>query len=217
MTHDARIACRLSPSTRSSGLPGITTLRGLVLAGICGLSTPVYAQQPEAAEAGATAAPAEDPPPTWRWRKADRKIKVVALAGSIGAWPRDPYSKRIENLCKNVEVKNLSKTGYGAYALKKRFKTHVLQHPAARARGEGEEAWLLFQGGLNSVAMPEQTNHHIHDLIMRAHKRNINVLLLSLTPWGDDLDKRFRAPAHALKLIRDTRAVVEFAAGNPTP
>lgn len=174
-----------------------------------------FAQEPTTEAAAPT--PEEDPPPAWRWRKSDRPIKVVALAGSVGAWQRGPYSEQIEGMCANVEVKNLSKTGYGAYALKKRFTTHVLQHPAARVKGENEEAWLMFQGGLNSVAMPEQTNHHIHDLIQRAHKRDWKVLLLSLTPWGDDLDKRFKTPASALKYQRYTRAVVDYAIGKQSP
>ncbi|MCA9698482.1 MAG: hypothetical protein KC431_13215, partial [Myxococcales bacterium] len=35
----------------------------------------------------ATANPDEDPPPTWRFKKKDKPVKVVVLAGSIGAWP----------------------------------------------------------------------------------------------------------------------------------
>ncbi len=186
---------------------------GLVLAAAAPFAASAQEPTPESTDA----TPESDPPPTWRWKQSDRPIKVVALAGSIGAWPRDPYSAQLEGMCKNIEVKNLSKTGYGAYALKKRFTTHVLQHPPARVKGENEEAWLMFQGGLNSIAMPEQTNHHIRDLMVRAHERNFKVLLLTVLPWGDDADKRFRDPATALRYVRDTRAVVDFAVGDPTP
>ena len=43
-------------------------------------------------------APVAEPPPTWRWKLADRPVKVVVLAGSIGAWPKQPYAERIQKL-----------------------------------------------------------------------------------------------------------------------
>ena len=82
------------------------------------------AQAPEPAEA----ASAPEEPANWRFKDDARPVKVFFLAGSIGAWPRDPYSKRIEGMCKNVEAKNLSKTGFGALQLKQRFKKQVLDN-----------------------------------------------------------------------------------------
>ena len=77
------------------------------------------AQEPTGID-GAEAPPPPEPPPTWRFKQADRPVKVVVLAGSIGAWPKKPYAERLAKLCKNVEVKNLSKVGFGAFQLRQR-------------------------------------------------------------------------------------------------
>ena len=59
-------------------------------------------------------------------------------------------------LCRNVEVKNLSKTGYGAYWLRKRFMQQVVENGYVNLRDPDYEYWLVFQGGLNSVGTPEE-------------------------------------------------------------
>ncbi len=160
--------------------------------------------------------PDEDPPPTWRFRDADRPVKVVVLAGSIGAWPKQPYARRIEQMCASVEVKNLSKAGYGAWALKKRFRQQVLKNPRVDLGNSDYEYWLVFHGGLNSVGTPERTNRHIRDLFLMAHQRGLGVVALSLTPWGDDKDGRWRGPS-GLEYLRHTRTVVDFVVGRASP
>jgi hypothetical protein len=160
--------------------------------------------------------PRDDPPPTWRFRDADRSVKVVVLAGSIGAWQRMPYARHLEDMCANVEVRNLSKTGYGAWALKQRFRQQVLQNPRVNLRNPEHEYWLVFQGGLNSVAMPESTNRHIRALFLLAHARGMRVVGLSLTPWGDERDKRWRG-ASGLAYLAHTRAIVDFVLGRSDP
>lgn len=160
--------------------------------------------------------PREDPPPTWRFRDAERPVKVVVLAGSIGAWQRMPYAKHIEQMCSQVEVRNLSKTGYGAWALEQRFRQQVLENPRVDLRSPDHEYWLVFQGGLNSVAMPENTNRHIRDLFLLAHARGLKVVGLSLTPWGDDGDKRWRGIG-GLSYWRYSRSIVDFVLGRSDP
>ncbi len=199
-------------------------LRRTLLAGVSlalasfALASPARALQPAAAAPAAAEAEEEEPPPTWRFKQADKPVKVVVLAGSVGAWPRDPYAKRFASMCKNIEVKNLSKVGFGAYQLKRRFKTQVLENTrlGLHRKEEGREFWLVFHGGLNSIAMPEQTNHHIRALFETAHKRDFKVVALTLTPWGDDGDKRWRG-ARGLEYLHDTRKVVDFVLGRLTP
>ena len=175
------------------------------------------AQEPAADPAAGSAAeaPPPEPPPTWRFKLADRPVKVVVLAGSIGAWPKQPYAERVAKLCRNVEVKNLSKVGFGAFQLRQRFKQQVLDRLGA-LKQPGNEYWLVFQGGLNSVGTPERTNHDIREMFVLAHSRGFKVVGLTLTPWGDDSDKRW-AGAGGLKYLRATTRVVDFVLGALTP
>ena len=160
--------------------------------------------------------PEPEPPPTWRFRKQDRRVKVVVLAGSVGAWPKDPYAEHFETMCKNVEVRNISKTGYGALALKKHFRTQVLENGYINLRDPDYENWVVFQGGLNSIAMPEQTNRHILGVSLLAHGRGMKVLGLTPTPWGDEADKRWKG-ASGLWYWKNTRVVVDFITGRSDP
>jgi hypothetical protein len=155
--------------------------------------------------------------PTWRFRKTDRPIKVVVLAGSIGAFPRGPYASHLERMCSAVEVRNLSKTGLGAWALRKRFVEQVLDNPHVRPKAsEGQEHWLVFGGGLNSVGAPRRTNEHIRRLFLLVHQNGFRVVGLTLTPWGDDADRRFRGLA-GLEYREATRIVSDFILGRLTP
>jgi hypothetical protein len=184
---------------------------GLLLFGTGSLG---HAQEPMSPETGEVEAPVE-PPPTWRFKLADRPVKVVVLAGSIGAWPKQPYAERLQKLCKNVEVKNLSKVGFGAFQLRQRFKQQVLER-LPQLKQPGNEHWLVFQGGLNSVGSPERTNHDIREMFVLAHAKGFKVVGLSLTPWGDESDKRW-AGAAGLKYLRATTRVVDFVLGALEP
>jgi hypothetical protein len=107
-----------------------------VLAGLLTFGTGLLgqAQEPTGGARGEAPAPVE-PAPTWRFKLADRPVKVVVLAGSIGAWPKQPYAERIAKMCKHVEVKNLSKVGFGAFALRQRFKAAGARALAAAEGG----------------------------------------------------------------------------------
>jgi hypothetical protein len=170
------------------------------------LATPARGQEPVAEQA----------PATWRFKHPDRKVKVVVLAGSIGAWPKQPYAKEIARLCKNVEVHNLSQVGLGAWALKKRFKQQVLENHRLALRDASFEHWLVYGGGLNSVGSPKSTNKHMRDLFVLAHTHGVKVVALSVTPWGSQNDKRWRGQK-GLKHRSDTQQVVDYTMGRLTP
>lgn len=184
---------------------------GGVFAIACGLGVSGTGwAQPAEAEAE------EAPAPTWRWRKADKPVKVVVLAGSIGAYKRNPYSQQLAGMCPNVEVRNISVTGLGAWALKKHFEAQVLGNNYLRWNVEGEEYWLVFGGGLNSVGNPKSNAHHMRRLFELAHRRGMKVVGLTISPWGDDSDKRWRGLA-GLGARRNTQRSVDFVMGRLDP
>lgn len=187
---------------------GIAALAGLLA---FGTGPSGQAQEPPPIEAE----PVAEPPPTWRFKLADRPVKVVVLAGSIGAWPKQPYAARMQQLCRNVEVKNLSKVGFGAGALRQRFKQQVLDR-LPQLRAPGQELWLVFQGGLNSVGTPQRTNHDIREMFVLAHAKGFKVVGLTLTPWGEETDKRWAGVA-GLRYLRATTRVVDFVMGTLSP
>lgn len=161
--------------------------------------------------------PDDDPPATWRFKKQDRAVKVMILAGSVGAWKKGPYVQHFQNWCSNIEVKNLSKTGYGAYQLRQHFMKQVAENRYINLRNPDHEHWLVFQGGLNSIAAPERTNREIRQLFLSAHKRGMQVVALSPTPWGAETDKRRWRGIAGLAYKRHTQIVVDFIAGRATP
>ncbi len=178
-------------------------------------ATPAHAEEPAAAAPTLIGLEPEGPP-TWRFKHADKPVKVVVLAGSIGAWPKQPYARELERLCRNVEVHNLSRVGQGALALKQRFKHQVLENSRVRAKDPAFEHWLVYGGGLNSVGTPKSTNKHMRDLFVAAHDHHFKVIGLSLTPWGDLKDKRWRGE-QGLEHVRVTKEVVDFNMSRLTP
>ncbi len=171
---------------------------------------------PGEAEAESVKSEAKPPPASWRFRKDDKPVKVVVLAGSIGAYRRQPYAKEIERLCTNIEVKNISKVGLGAWPLKQHFKQQVLRNRHVKLSDPTKEYWLVFGGGINSIGTPYATNHHIKNTFVLAHMNHMKVVGLTLTPWGDDKDRRFRG-AGGLHYRDATRIVADFVLGRATP
>jgi hypothetical protein len=159
----------------------------------------------------------DEGPGTWRWRMGDRRVKVVVLAGSIGAWLDEPYADRFQAMCSNVEVKNISMPRLGAYGLQQRLEQQVFRNRNVRLGHPEYENWLVFQGGLNSVANSWRTNAHIREIFVMAHRRNMRVVGLTLTPWGDDSDRRRWTGVAAWRYWKSTKAVVDFMMGRLTP
>ncbi|MCB9566855.1 MAG: SGNH/GDSL hydrolase family protein [Myxococcales bacterium] len=193
---------------------------GLVFGlGLGGPAADAGAQEPAPGEAAGEGEAAAPEPANWAFRDASRPVKVIVLAGSIGAWPRQPYAERLGEMCRNVEVKNLSKTGFGALQLKQRFRQQVLDNrrvPLGRG-DDTSEYWLVFQGGLNSVGMPESTNNHMRELFALAHARGLGVVAFSLTPWGDESDRRRWSGVAGLVYLRYTRKIVDFVLSRLEP
>lgn len=179
----------------------------LCLALLC-VPTPAEAVSPEPDKA-------EVERPTWRFRRYDRPVKVVVLAGSIGAFPGPGYPRLIQDQCAAVDVKNLSKTGLGAWALKKRFREQVLKNRYLDLR-DGE-FWLLWAGGLNSIASPERTNRYARDTFVAARARGFHTAAFTLTPWGDDRDKKRWAGLTGLRYRKATQKVVDYLMGRLEP
>jgi hypothetical protein len=180
------------------------------------------AQAPDASESPTSESPTSESPATdptgrWRFRDDEKPVKVVVLAGSIGAHPGDSYAKRLAQMCPRAEFKNISLTGLGAWALKRRFEHQVVDNRWIRPRRHPEhEYWLMFGGGLNSVALATNNNRHVRNLFVMAHAFGFRVVGLTLTPWGDDRDRRFRG-ASGLRYRLATQAVVDFMMGRLDP
>lgn len=155
--------------------------------------------------------------PQWRFVLHSRRVKVVLLAGSIGAFRDEPYGRLIHNWCENAEVRNLSRVGYGAWQLYERFRSEVLSNPRLPFGAEETEIWLLWNGGLNSAAASQRTNHYIRRTFRDAHRRGIRVVGLTLTPWGSFDDTRRWGGARGLDTYRNTRRIVDFVMGRLPP
>jgi len=175
------------------------------------------ASPPESATQDPAPAAEASEPSQWRFSRRDKPVKVMVLAGSIGAGRRHSYAVQLRRMCEHIEVKNLSKTGLGAWGLKKRFKRQVLGNRRIPFSAPDREYWLLSGGGLNSVAMPESTNWQIRELNRLAHRRGIKVVALSVTPWGDESDRRRWAGAAGLRYRQATQKVVDFLMGRLSP
>lgn len=156
--------------------------------------------------------------PEWRFTEHDRSVKVVLLAGSIGAFRNRPYGRLLHEWCENAEIQNLSGVGHGAPQLLSRFRSEVLTNPTVPFGAQAVELWLLFGGGLNSVGVPDRTNRSIRNLFFLAHQRGFRVVAVTLTPWGENgsSDERW-AGARALTALRSTRQVVDFVMGRLSP
>ncbi len=158
----------------------------------------------------------EEPDPTWRWTQADKAVKVSVIGGSVGAFSGDSFHKRLGGVCKNVEIKNLSKTGIGALQMKQRFRAQVLKNRNIKLSDAQFEHWVFVATGLNSIGMPEMTNHYVKGLVELAHDKGMKALVLSPTPWGKDGLSKFKG-LEGLSKTQDTRIVVDYVMGRNHP
>ncbi len=158
----------------------------------------------------------EEPDPSWRWKQADKPVKVAVIGGSVAAFAGDSFHKRLGGVCKNVEIRNLSKTGIGALQMKQRFRGQVLKNRNINLRAEGFEQWTLVATGLNSIGMPEMTNHYIKGLVELAHGVGMKAVVLSPTPWGKDGASKFKG-LEGLSRRNATDIVVDYVTGKSTP
>jgi hypothetical protein len=155
--------------------------------------------------------------PEWRFTYPSRRVKVVLLAGSIGAFQDEPYGRLIHEWCENAEVRNLSHVGFGAYQLHQVFQDEVMRNPRFPFGTDGLELWVLWNGGLNSAASANRTNRYIRRVFVDAHRRNMRVVGMTLSPWGSLRDERRWGGAGALETFSNTRSIVDMVMGTATP
>jgi hypothetical protein len=123
----------------------------------------------------------------------------------------------LHNWCERAEIRNLSAVGFGAYQLHERFRSEVIENPRIPVGNRDVELWLMYHGGMNSVGNPTLTNRYIRSTFALAHRRNMSVVGLTLTPWGSEDDEERWAGSHALHSMRNTRKIVDFVLGRLLP
>jgi hypothetical protein len=171
------------------------------------------AEEAQATEEEPRAVPGQNEPVGSFRFTTERPVKVVTVGGSLAAYYGDNFTDYIEHACRNVEAVNVAKTGYGAWAMKKRFIAQVLKNRRLDLDAEGQEHWVIVAGGLNSIGTPEKTNRDILGIIELAHKAGMKVVGLTLTPWGDASDSKRWSGANALFYKRATQLAVDFLLG----
>ena len=152
----------------------------------------------------------------WEFEEPDRRVKVVLLAGSIGAFQDQPYAHLLHDWCGNVEIRNLSRTGFGAQPLYGVFQREVLRQAHFPFGDPSLELWLMWNGGMNSAITSARTNRYIRRAFVDAHARQMRVVGLSLTPWGA-LDEARWDGARALETHDSTQRIVDFVMGRGSP
>lgn len=153
------------------------------------------------------------PRPLW---KTDRPHKAVVVGGSISMYYAGNFGEYLQHGCRDLEVINRGKVGAGGPALARIVRDDILGDPALTGPMRGGKGWILFQGGLNSVGSPESTAWFLSRLFLTAHEAGLQVVALTLTPWGSDADKRFDG-WEGLRIQRATDHVSQFILGRLTP
>ncbi len=148
-----------------------------------------------------------------------RPVKVVVLGGSVSAYGQGGYAQWIPAVCAKVDLVNRAKEKLNAWELRERFKHEVMKDASlglkARVR-DGAEVWLVFLGGLNSVASPDGTNLDVAKTFKAARDAGLKTMGLTINPWGSEKDRRWQGPEGIA--YRDyTQRTVDFVMGRLTP
>lgn len=157
-----------------------------------------------------------EPVGSWRFRT-DRPVRAVIVGGSVAAYNAGNFGTVLGEACSNVEIVNVAKARYGAWAMKKRFEAQVLKNRRLSLRDPDREHWMVVLGGLNSVASPEKTNAELMALNRAAHDAGMKVVGLTLSPWGNESDSRRWAGTAGLAYKGYTKKVVDFVMGRLAP
>lgn len=145
------------------------------------------------------------------------KVRAVVLGGSISKYFKGNYGEFLQHGCKNLEVVNRAKVGLGGAALLGRLQDDILGDAALMEELQGApEAWLFFQGGLNSVGSPAATSLHLSRIFGVAAGAGLRTMVLGLTPWGEEADRRFEG-WQGMATVRATRKVNAYLSGHLTP
>jgi hypothetical protein len=162
------------------------------------------------------ATPALAEPGSWRFLDdPSRPVKAVVIGGSVSAWPNGSFSDWLGGVCRNLEIENRGKAKLTAQALRVRFEDEVVKNRRLKIAdrvARGQEIWLIFMAGLNSIGNPETTNVEVTKTFARAHAAGLKVMGLSPNPWGADHDRRWLG-VDGLAYFRHTQRVVDHFLG----
>lgn len=160
--------------------------------------------------------PARSEPGTWRFADdPSRPVKAIVIGGSVSAWPNGAFSDWLGGVCRNLEIENRGKAKLTAQALRARFDDEVVKNrrlKVADRLARGQEVWLVFMAGLNSIGNPESTNVEVTKTFARAHAVGLKVMGLSPNPWGVETDRRWIG-IDGLAYFRHTQRVVDHFLG----
>jgi hypothetical protein len=155
----------------------------------------------------------------WRFNDDTRPVKAVIIGGSVSAWPSGSYGDWIGGLCSKVEVVNRAEAKLGTAALRQRFEAEVVKNRRLKLADRvaaGEEVWLVFMAGLNSIGSPEATNAEVVKTFALAHKHGMKVMGLSPNPWGAESDRRWKS-WEGIAYFEHTQKVVDLFMGRIGP
>ncbi len=156
---------------------------------------------------------------SWRFSDEARPVKVVVIGGSVSAWPSGSYGDWVGGLCRNVDLVNRAKAKLGTRALRERLEDEVIRNRRLDMPGRvgsGEEVWLIFMAGLNSIGSPEATNLEVTKTFALAHQHGMKVMGLTPNPWGAESDRRWRG-YEGLEYFAHTQKVVDHFFGRLGP
>lgn len=156
----------------------------------------------------------DEPVGTWAFQTT-RPVKAVVAGGSIAAFVGAGFGDQLQGACRNLEVVNIAKARYSAWAVMKRFEAQVLRNPNIDPKTH--ETWAFVLGGLNSVGNPEKTNADVLALYRMARDAGFKVVGLSLSPWGSESDTKRWAGFAGVGRQDNTRKAVDFVMGRLTP
>ena len=134
------------------------------------------------------------------------------LGGSIAAYGRGGFPDGLQAVCPQLEVVNLAWSHWGAGRIRRRFERAVLRNRRLGSAPPNTERWVLLHGGVNSAGSPPAVRKHFGAIIEEAHAAGWRVLGLTLSPWGDEQDRRWRSFA-GVRTLRNTRQIVDFVLG----
>jgi hypothetical protein len=155
----------------------------------------------------------------WKFKDEEKPVKVIVLAGSIGAKRREAYHNQLQGVCSATEFVNLSKVGHAVQGLIGIWQREVSENRRlARSRSPEEERWALFGGGLNNIGTRGHYSaaHYMLKLFSRMKRDGFRVIATSVSPWGDNEDDRWEGYS-GLLVHRTSLALAGFLAGDLTP